>query len=63
MYIDQTRITDSVRQHLAGIQFSDYDKITIELKQLSDAGKTIWVSPQSSYGIYEVVNKVFKNHK
>lgn len=59
LYIDQTRLTDALRNHLAGFQFKDYTAIESDITAASGSGSVVWVSPMSSYAIYNAVsNKV-----
>jgi hypothetical protein len=52
LYIDQSRLDQRLRQHLNGIEFRDYDKITDDIKEFNIQQKKIWISPFSSYAIY-----------
>jgi hypothetical protein len=60
LYIDKKRIEDNsvLKQHLDGIKIEEYGKIFNDLGTLSNFYK-IWVSPMSSYAVYNAVtNKV-----
>ena len=57
LYLNQQRLTNQLKQHLTGIHFRDYELITTEVKSLSEADMKIWVSPSSSYAIYNSVSK------
>lgn len=57
VYIDKKRILDheNLKSHLNGIKIADYDQIYSDLGSLSNSYK-IWVSPMSSYAIYNAVS-------
>ena len=60
LYINPKRITDQLKTYLAGVQIKDYQSIFEDVSTFSK-NKIIWVSPMSSYAIYQaVVNKVCK---
>lgn len=59
LYIDLNRLNDELREHLNGIQFKEYTSVESDIQAASEAGRTVWVSPMSSYSIYNAVtNKV-----
>ena len=49
------RLTDQLKTYLTGIKIKNYEDITTDLKQYSDLKMKIWVSPHSSYAIYNAV--------
>lgn len=58
LFIDQSRLTDALRKHLAGFYFKDYTAIEDDITAASGSS-VVWVSPMSSYAIYNAVsNKV-----
>ena len=55
-YLDQSRLTTAIRNHLGNdIETEDYDKVFVDLDRFSREGMKIWVSPMSSYAIYNAV--------
>lgn len=64
LYIDRTRLTTTIEEHLKGLDFRDYTSITQDITTFSNQGKRIWISPMSSFAIYDAVtNKVIKLFK
>ena len=58
-YISPNRIDSTIANHLSGLEFKDYSKITDDITTFSNEGKKIWISPMSSFAIYNAVsNKV-----
>jgi Xaa-Pro aminopeptidase len=55
IYIDPGRMTDNLTRHLNGVQIKDYNQITNDISQFSTKNKKIWISPMSSYAIYNAV--------
>lgn len=59
MYIDLARVTEDLQNHLNGVEMRQYTNVMADIKTFSDEGKTIWISPMSSFAIYNSVsNKV-----
>lgn len=59
MYIEANRLKAELIQHLNGVQIKDYTAVESDIKAASDSGSIVWVSPMSSYAIYNAVsNKV-----
>jgi hypothetical protein len=59
LYIDQSRLDTHLREYLDPIQIKDYSAVNSDIQAASESGKKIWVSPMSSYSIYDSVkNKV-----
>ena len=57
-YIDMERVDQKLRDHLNGAEIRDYTSITNDIRDYSEIGKKIWISPMSSYAIYgSVTNK------
>ncbi|RNA02064.1 Xaa-Pro aminopeptidase [Brachionus plicatilis] len=56
LYIDQNRIKDSIKRHLDGVLMKDYDQIIDEIKNYSSNEFKIWISPMSSYAVYDAVS-------
>lgn len=55
-YLDQSRLTEAIRSHLGSdIETQDYDQVFVDLDRFSREGMKIWVSPMSSYAIYNAV--------
>ena len=62
LFIDRGRLDTNLLTYLLGIRITDYEDITGELEELSQQNFKIWVSPFSSYAIYNAVtNKVNLN--
>lgn len=55
LYIDPSRITNNIKIHLNGIKINDYNQVFNDISQFSSQNKTIWISPMSSYAIYNAV--------
>lgn len=55
LFIDRGRLDTNLLTYLLGIRITDYEDITGELEQLSQQNFKIWVSPFSSYAIYNAV--------
>jgi hypothetical protein len=59
LYTDKSRIVPAIADHLSGLDIRDYTSITDDITTFSTEGKKLWVSPMSSYAIYNAVsNKV-----
>lgn len=59
LYIDLSRVDAHLREYLNPIQIKDYSAVNSDIQAASESGKKIWVSPMSSYSIYDSVkNKV-----
>lgn len=59
LFINNSRLNDDIKQHLNGVIFHEYDQILKVITSLSESGKKVWISPMSSYAVYNaVVNKV-----
>jgi hypothetical protein len=59
LYVSPNRITEKLRDYLKNIEIKDYNSITNDIAEFSADNKIIWVSPMSSYAIYDAVkNKV-----
>lgn len=59
LYIEPSRITDELRRFLNGVQIKEYASVESDIRDSSTAGLIVWVSPMSSYAIYNAVtNKV-----
>lgn len=65
LFIDQNRLKDDeLQNHLDGVDFKDYNQIEEMIKNYSDNGQKIWISPMSSYSIYNaVLNKTLLVYK
>jgi hypothetical protein len=61
LYVDQTRGNFSkIREFLNTIEILEYNSIVDGIKEYVDSGSKIWISPESSYYIYNsITNKVF----
>jgi hypothetical protein len=60
MYINEVRITDDLKVHLDNTVIRPYEKITDDIRQFTSQNKKIWVSPMSSFAIFNAVtNQVF----
>lgn len=63
LYIDQNRLTN-LTEHLNGVDTKDYNQIEEMIRNYSRNGLKIWVSPMSSYSIYNaVLNKTLLVYK
>lgn len=62
LYVDPTNRTNFETlktDHLAQVSVRAYTSIVADLQELSKQNRTIWISPSSSYAIYNAVtNKV-----
>ena len=61
IFIEKKRIDSNpqVKEYLEKFEIKDYESILGEIRAASAAGKAIWVSPMSSYAVYDAVsNKV-----
>lgn len=59
LFIDSARLNADLRSYLLGIKIQNYEDITGQIESLSRQNYKIWVSPFSSYAIYNAVtNKV-----
>jgi hypothetical protein len=64
LFIDKGRLDTKLQEYLLGIRLKYYEEITGELEMLSKDDLKIWVSPFSSYAIYNAVtNKVNLNNR
>ena len=62
LFIEHGRLDTKLEEYLLGIRIKNYEDITGELEILSKDNLKIWVSPFSSYAIYNAVtNKVNLN--
>lgn len=57
MFINKTRITPQLDTYLNKTNFFDYETITDEITKYSNMDKKIWISPMSSFAIYNAVTK------
>lgn len=62
LYIERNRIDSNpaVKEYLKDFLIKDYESILGDIRTASDAGKRIWVSPSSSFSIYEAVSMKVK---
>ena len=60
LFIDTARITDDLRKYLkdgnAEIILEEYQTVFSEVKQEADNNRKIWISPLSSYAVYNSVS-------